>query len=370
MHDMLMTRVAPIATAAALPNDVTVRRLPVRPLQAATVLALVLTVLIVAAWEVRMRALGLRAEDRDDGRSHWAAERRALAAGPADAIAIVGDSRALFDTDLAVWEEMTGRRPVQLALAGTTARPFLAELASDERFRGLAVVGFTEFTYFFDQANLNVGVLPYARTQSPAQRFGHDVFLGLSPWFAFLDVEYRLPTLVRRVRLAERAGVMMTPYLFPWKLSESFDHRQTFLWPRIETDQRLRDKAKLSWASLPAPPIADELVTAVVAETRGYVDRIRARGGEVLFLKPPAAGDFLAWERERAPRARVWDRLVRETGVVGLHWEDYADMQGLEVPEWSHLTRESATRYTRAYVGEAMAQVPWLGAHVEQWRRR
>ena len=26
-------------------------------------------------------------------------------------------------------------------------------------------------------------------------------------------------------------------------------------------------------------------------------------------------------------------------------------MQDLEVPEWSHLSRESATRFTRAYVG-------------------
>ena len=26
-------------------------------------------------------------------------------------------------------------------------------------------------------------------------------------------------------------------------------------------------------------------------------------------------------------------------------------MRGLELPEWSHLTRDSATRFTRAYVG-------------------
>ena len=65
-----------------------------------------------------MRALGLRAGDLDDGMSHWAVERRKLAAGDHDGVVIFGSSRILFDTDLDAWEEMTGRRPVQLALAG------------------------------------------------------------------------------------------------------------------------------------------------------------------------------------------------------------------------------------------------------------
>jgi hypothetical protein len=369
MHETLTTPVSSIATGPAAHQYATVRPLPVVPLRTVAVWALAITVLAVGAWEVRMRALGLRAEDSDDTPAHWAAERRALADGPADGIAILGDSRALFDTDLAVWEEMTGRRPVQLALAGTSGRPFLADLAADERFRGLAVVGFTEFTYVFDEAALNVRVLDYTRTQSPAQRFGHQVYLRLSPWLAFLDVEYRLPVLVRRLELPNRDH-LPGPFLFPWKLSESFAHRQTSLWPRIETDAWLRDKAKRSWAAFPRPPITDERVTAVAAETRTYVDRIRARGGEVLLLKPPSDGDFLAWELELAPRARVWDRLVREAGVVGLHWEDHPDMRGLDIPEWSHLTRASATRYTRAYVREAVAQLPWLRARVDEWRGR
>jgi hypothetical protein len=30
------------------------------------------------------------------------------------------------------------------------------------------------------------------------------------------------------------------------------------------------------------------------------------------------------------------------------------------VPEWSHLSRESATRFTRAYVAVLAREVPWL----------
>ena len=66
--------------------------------------------------------------------------------------------------------------------------------------------------------------------------------------------------------------------------------------------------------------------------------------------------------------AQGWDRLVRETGTVGVHWEDHPAMQGLDIPEWSHLTRESATRHTRAYLEVLMREVHWLRSRVDGWR--
>ena len=42
------------------------------------------------------------------------------------------------------------------------------------------------------------------------------------------------------------------------------------------------------------------------------------------------------------------------------HFEDYVEMRNLEVPEWSHLSRDSAARFTRAYVELIMQKVPWL----------
>ena len=359
---------ADISAATLTASGETERMMPRLPLASVALAALVLTVLAVAAWEVQMRRLGLRAEDSDDGVSHWAVERKALAAGPADGIALIGDSRQLFDSDLQVWEDMTGRRPVQLALPGTNAGPFLEDLANDEHFRGLAVLGFTEFTYFIPQARLLTKALDYTRTQSPAQRFGHQVFLLISPWFAFLDAEYRMPTLLRRVQITDRPGVL-GPYPFPWKLSESFAQRQTVLWPRIVTDDRLREHARMVWGGLfRGEPLPERAIAPVIEATRRSVQRIRARGGEVLLLKPPSDGDVRQAELRVMPRANVWDRLVRETGVIGIHWEDYADMRGLEVPEWSHLTGASATRFTRAYVREAIAQLPWLKTHMAAWR--
>ena len=71
----------------------------------------------------------------------------------------------------------------------------------------------------------------------------------------------------------------------------------------------------------------------------------------MVFIRPPSAGTYYEREQANLPRAKTWDRLLHEADVFGIHFEDYPDMQGLDLPEMSHLTREDAERYTRAYVG-------------------
>lgn len=80
------------------------------------------------------------------------------------------------------------------------------------------------------------------------------------------------------------------------------------------------------------------------------IDKIRARGGEVVFLRLPCAGFLLQVEDGGFPRERVWDRLLRDTNSMGIAWQDYPELQGYDLPEWSHLSASEAERYTRALV--------------------
>jgi hypothetical protein len=104
---------------------VTERDIPVTRLPMIAWLVLALVLAATAAWEWRMRELGLLAGDLDDNKSAWAVERRKVASGDHDGIVIVGGSRILFDTNLDVWEELTGRRPMQLAMPGVCSRAWL-----------------------------------------------------------------------------------------------------------------------------------------------------------------------------------------------------------------------------------------------------
>ena len=209
-----------------------------------------------------------------------------------------------------------------------------------------------------------------AKTQSYSQRFGVVLHRQLSRWFAFLDQMYTPQKLFRWMDLPSRPGAV-PPARMPWKLSEVFDDRQTFMWPRVEQDIALRDGTRMTWMGLirfVLPPLTDDVLQQVIDDAVRDVRAIRARGGDVVFVRPPSAGALLETERQRVPRARAWDRLIRETETVGIHWEDHATMQGLDVPEWSHLSRASATRFTRAYVDIIVKDVPWLQARAGRWQ--
>jgi len=95
----------------------------------------VVTAVAAVAWEIRVRAWGYVPTYADDS-DLWADRRGQV---KPDSIVIIGDSRALFDSDLNTLEQGLGQRPVQLALVGSCAYPILENLANDESFHGTVI---------------------------------------------------------------------------------------------------------------------------------------------------------------------------------------------------------------------------------------
>jgi hypothetical protein len=325
--------------------------------------AAVLLLILLAGWEMAMRHLGLRAGDFDDGRDDWAVERRKVDSGPKDPIVIIGDSRILFDTDLATWQKITGHKPIQLALPAASPQPFLHELAADEHFAGLLVIGTAEFSYFRDGGEDSAPVLKYIKTQSPSQRISQKISQAAARHLAFLDANYTLFTLLEQNKWLLRKGVDGS-YMDVWKISETVADRQTWLWDRVEYDPYIQEHTRLIWQTIyPGPEVPTATVNHVIAEAKADIAKIRARGGEVVWIRPPSAGPILEKELTRYPRPKVWDRLLRETKAFGIYYADYPAMQNLTVPDWSHLSRESALRFTDAYVRVLHEKLDWFKQH-------
>ena len=84
----------------------------------------------------------------------------------------------------------------------------------------------------------------------------------------------------------------------------------------------------------------------------------------MVFVREPSAGPYIENEEREFPRATSWDVLLAKTGAPGIHFQDYPDMQGLTLPEWSHLDLPDSERYTealyRAY--RALPHAPAAGA--------
>ena len=325
------------------------RAIPARSWPRAGFLALALSVAGVVLWEWNARRLGYTPSYADTF-GLWAIERRKVRERP-DPMVAVGSSRTFFDLDLGVWKEMTGEPIIQLAVVGTSPRLFLNDLADDTTFRGFVLVGVTP-NLFVAQRGFRAGFLDDARKETPSQWLGQQIAMRLERRLAFLNKDdLPLFALLRHQRLPNRKGVE-DPYLEVWRLETIGENRQVYMWEKLERDPRLIEHATMAWADGmdERPPVSDATIDSTLTANKAAVDRIRARGGEVVYVRWPSAGGYVPHETRTAPRNRVWDPLIRATGTVGVHFEDHAELQGYDLPEWSHLAAREVPRFTRALI--------------------
>jgi len=349
-------------TAADRPGQaqpVPVRDVPDRPWVKMGLSVFAAVALLVTGWEwIAREQIGLRAGDIGDSPQAWGEARRA--ADYAE-VAIVGDSRILFDTDQARFEALTGIRPVQVSHVGTNSRTLLEHFANDPNFHGLLIVGLADTMYFGMPVIGLAGnaIHNYDKNNKPSQLTGLWLDRWLQKYLAFLDDDYRLSVMLPKWDHGWRKGPD-SPYENVWKISEAFPGRQYFMWDRIETDAYLRGHARHAWDGFKGPNIPPKLADKVIARTDEAVRRIRARGGDVVFVRPPSAPELRVNEDKRIPRAIGWDRLLVGAKAKGVHADDLPQAQHLLIPEWSHLSRKCSTVFTDAYVRRLTQLTPRL----------
>jgi len=301
-----------------------------------------------AALEVNAREnFGLYAGDLDNSEVTWTNEKLRAAGAPA---AIVGDSRILFDPDLDRFEALTGIRPIQLAVHGTSALTLLENMADDPDFKGVLIVGLADTMFFQPFDGYGGYVKKFDEYRAPYKIVSNEIDHVLQRRLAFLDSNYRLSVLAHRLDPDFRAGVE-GPKDDIWKVQQVGEHRSTHLWDRVEYDLAYRARTRWAWKGFKDKfPYTPELIAKGQARAKAAVDKIRARGGDVVFIRPPSAPQLRVNEEAQLPKAKGWDVLIRNTHSVGIHIDDLPDAHGLTLPEWSHLSQRCATVFTDIYV--------------------
>ncbi len=331
------------------------RDIPERPWQPIFIGAVVLFVLLMTGWEGYWRAYGVTPAYANSNDS-WAAQRRRIDNGEGKALVLIGSSRTLFDVQLPVWEKITGERPIQLALEGTSAVPAMEDLADDPNFTGRLMVGVTPGLFFSGSAYRGDAIKHYPK-QSLSQRSGHWLSQHfVEPYFAFYDQDFALNTVLKRQAWPDRPG--RPARMSVRKLSLSDADRNTHMWPKVENDVTYRDMARSIWAQNfagPPPPFMDtpekaqKVVAKQIERAQAALVKLRARGVQVVFARLPSSGDFYTAEQKAMPRATTWEVLLQKTGAPGVHFEDYPQLQGFTIPEWSHIASAEADKFTAAF---------------------
>jgi hypothetical protein len=347
------------------------RDIPDRAWHAIWLGALALALALTGAWEWHWRAFGVTPSYGNTD-TEWAQQRQRIDNGEGNATVLIGSSRTLFDVQLPEWEKIRGERPIQLALEGTSSLPVLQDLAADPKFTGRVLVGVTPSLFFTGFAYRGETVKA-AHKEGPSGRIGNWLSMHLiEPYFAFDDSDFALARVIERQPWPTRPG--MHPHIDVRKLSNSDADRNTHMWSKLVTDPSYRALARRVWSQQftgPLPPALGTPAKLAAVEQQqidlavAAVKTLRARGVRVVFLRAPVIGPYYAFEERIAPRARTWDVLLKRTGVPGIEFSDYPQLQGFNQPEWSHLAAPDASRFTAALVplvenafGEPRVPVP------------
>ena len=329
-------------------------------------IAVILTVIAVGAWEMYWRGQGYEPTLNDTG-DLWAATRSRIRDGDPSQTVIIGSSRILFDLDQGVYAEyLNTERPIQLAIPGATPEPVLAHLANDESFRGTVLCGVVPGLYFvpagFPVDRAKDAIRRY-ENWSPSQRSGNFLGVQLQKRLAFLQQEdLPLNVLLSSLPFPNREQAQMNiPPEFPPYFQRVEEDRQTWMWEGCDFGSPLAIRIQNIWKPLFTPPPPPPGVTpeaakehymaameATLERTRLSVEKIRGRGGQVVFIRAPSTGWVRDIENEGAPREGFWERILSVTGAPGIHFEDHPGLSEFDCPEWSHLTAEDATRFTRS----------------------
>jgi hypothetical protein len=346
-------------TAADRPGQaqpVPERDIPDRRWGAIMLAALVLFLLLTGAWEWHWRAFGVEPSIANSD-ALWATQRRRIDNGEGNgATVLIGSSRMLFDLQLPVWQKLSGKRPIQLALEGTSPMFALEDLADDPNFKnGRLLVGVAP-DLFFSGFAARGDVLKYFRKQSPSQRVGQWLSMRwVEPYFAFDDPDYALPTVLdRQTWWPVRPG--MHPHKDVRKLMVVVaEDRASHIWDKLEKDPQYRALAQSIWAQRfslkdgdKSPANLQKKIDEQIARAAVAVAKLHKRNVEVIFVRTPSAENYLAFENKVFPRAKTWDVLLAKTGAPGVHFQDHPELQGFWLPEWSHLAAGDAVRFTEA----------------------
>ena len=341
-----------------------VRPIPQLAWRGITVAVVLIVIAAAFAWELYCRSIGY-GPTLNDNEDLWTSARRRV---KPESIVIIGDSRGWYDLDLDELEKGLGKRPVQLAMGGGCAYPVLEDLANDENFHGTVICSVVPRllvappgTPPMDRAKKAVR---RSHTQTPAQRASQYLAMPLEEHVAFLkQEELTLDDLLKRLPIPNRPNAQVQPRLPPYFGTLDRERRARMIEECARPGSELARMTQKIWIPLFTPPPPPTYIPEQeFAKTMGQainqrfndvaaaVQKLRARGGKIVFVRFPYSGELKQLEDRETPRIGIWDRVLKDTGAPGIYYEDFPDLAGFNCPEWSHLSAGDSMEFTKRLI--------------------
>lgn len=120
------------------------------------------------------------------------------------------------------------------------------------------------------------------------------------------------------------------------------------------------ENRKKSGALSIRPSLKGESLVKLFNELMISINKIRNRGGEVIFIRPPSSGEDWKIENIVNPRPLYYDALLTSTKTQGVHFLDYAETANLSCVDGSYLRPQDAVIYTKHLIKILREEKGWI----------
>jgi hypothetical protein len=311
--------------------------------------ALGATLLAWGAFEWTWRVKGYQATVMDS-KDLWAQHRsRASKPAPPLRVALLGASRIQYGMSPDVFRgeaKKLGKAvdPVMLALNGQYPLAALRELAHDERFNGLVVVGidamgFDKITWEMQAETVHY----YEKEFNPARELHRRLLTRLQAHAIAARPDFSWSAITRGY--LDHGGPPAKEYVtFHKDRSGATDYTKG----QAEFLRNMRiEGVKRHYASYIPPKPETWLKNA--QEVVEWVEKINARGGRVVFYREPVSAAIREYDERFMPRANYLDALAKITPALFINFEDYPALN-IDTPDTSHIDSSDIPRHTTEFV--------------------
>ena len=306
-------------------------------------LAVALAVLLLAGLEGALRALGYRPTVVDD-KALWAAQRDLVYSDHGEkTVVLLGDCRMQLDSVPQVLaEKFAGRRVVQLAVEQTSPVATLRDLAADQRFDGIVICALNARLLCEDLWDTQQPYVDYYHNDYTLNnKLNRRVSTALQQRLAILHPQLRLDDLLAHLFTTRRLSS-------PYYLETHADRSRLADYSGVDIEAHRRfTVGRAHWLC-----VDHSLPTAVkwLDDAMGLepcVQAIQARGGHVVFMQFPTSGEHWRYDEWTFAKAQYWDAFAAKTSALCIHFRDVPQLAAFTCPDWSHLDRTDAPRFTQ-----------------------
>jgi hypothetical protein len=322
---------------------------PIRDIVKIWAFTLFLAFSVLAAMELTYRYNGHIPSVIDDVRL-WSVERDKIPVNSHNTIVLLGASRVQVDFSTEVFKnKYPGYQLANLPVDGKSCYAVLKHLSDDTTFKGIAICDITEENiirrnpansqdyyvhYYLTNYNLNTKINRYISTLLQER------FVIIDPYVNLINsIGYFLT----------RAKLRPPKYVITY--SDRSIQADYSLLDSVRNKQIRINLARESYREL-SPEINMKNFTDRVHEFKICVDKIKARGGKVVFIRFPVTDESWNLDEKYFPKKEYWDFFVKIINTETIHFKDVESMRNLRCPDTSHLDKRDISEFTNALITE------------------